>query len=166
MIKTIIYSLRYAEGVDYENAPIKEEEFQDFYVSLNKNEIIFKFKNYISTLEAAKEKVSIFLRNWEIFICLEGGPDEIKCLFRAAEKSDDQEETNPSDSKTNIKEVYISEGVVVAEKVIVDISHGKFPNFPKMFARSPDVDSMYYRYKGYRLGRENLTAMGTFASQF
>ena len=163
MIKTIIYSLRYAEGVDYENAPIQEGEFQDFHVSLNKNEIIFEFKNVISTLEEAKEKVSIFLRNWEIFICLEAGPDEIKFIFRAAEKGDDQEEgISPSDLKTNIKRVKLSEVVIIKDSMIAHISRGKFPSYPKRFARSPDVDSMYYRYKGYRLGRENLTTMGYF----
>jgi len=158
-VNALIYKVIAAKDVDYDKAMPFSEECADFTLSIDSQKAAFRMKRHFANEEEARKLVDNFLQTWSIFssIGLEYSPDEIKFDFKSAEIID----RNPPKKTCNSKSlnVCVSSSIHVSCSVSTHLSRGKFPSLHQNFAVTPDVETMYLRYKAYRENRETLTAM-------
>lgn len=160
MNKPHISKLRYKiitkDDVDYENASPVSLENEIFRMTTEKSEVTFEMVKHFSSEQEARIITDEFLHNWEIIIGLENDPDDIKFKFDRSEVID--LEPNQEENNVNLS-VSVSEHIQIVDHVTLHVSRHKYPDPPDRFSISPDVETMYLRYKAYREGRDTLLSM-------
>lgn len=158
MKKRHIRALRYRvvpdESVDYKKAAPVIEETADFTMEIDGDTVSFEMKRQYEKIEEARQVVDSYLRAWEVLIGLEQDPDDLKFDFKNADIVDSSSEVD-----SHLKSVA---AVIHAQSKVhgtLHVSRGKYPAPPRRFKFSPDVETMYTRYKAYRQGRESLLSM-------
>ena len=154
-VKTLYYRLIPAKNVNYKKAQPIFEDTDDFRMSIDDDNAIFEMKKCYATVDEARGIVDNYLYQWEILIGLEHAPDDLIFKFQRADIIDKQISTNDK----HIINVDSAHHIIFSDEVTVNVSYGKYPNRPKFFSMSPDVRTMYFRYKEYKQGREPLTSM-------
>lgn len=156
-VEKLYYKVVTKQYTDYDKAAPLEEESDDFMMTLQGDKAGFVMKKHFSTEQEARAVVDEYIKRWEILIGIEHGPDELKLIF---ETSDIIDRAPTPESKGGLV-IHVKSGLlaVTGLDAIVHISRSKYPPLPKQFSLSPDVETMYVRYKAYREGRETLLAM-------
>ncbi len=154
-VKSLIYKLIPDTSVDYDNAPEIIEETNDFKIRVNPEKAIFELKDHFTSVLDARIIADDYLKRWQVLIGLENNPDDLKFRFENAEYEQIEKEGQAIRSLS----AHVSASVVVSDNVGIHISHNHLPNLPHKFKMSPDVITMYQRYKLYRQGKESLTSM-------
>ncbi len=122
----------------------------------NKGEAVFTMKKHFAAETDAKNEVGNFLQTWEIKIGLENDPGDIAFKYKHSEVID----LAPVEGEVSGRSsVTLSDVAVVSDHVSVHVSRGKIPAPPVNFVKTPDVETMYQRYKAYREGRDSLLSM-------
>ena len=153
----IYYRIIKGEGLDYSKAPKVIEETDEFRVIIEEDQITFEMKEHYFRIQDACIAVGEYLKDWEILIGLELGPNEFELRYDHAEIIDRNPPLEPEE--THYVEAHTTINVEVVVSAQSNVTRAKFPSLPKDFKTSPDVESMYLRYKGYRQGKEPLTSM-------
>lgn len=157
-VNALFYRVIAADDVDYDKAPPLSGETDDFVVTITSDAAEFRMKSHFATEEEAKKIVDQFLQTWSIFMGVqEYSPDEITFRFKNAEIVDRSPPTKDTQSK--FLSVCLSETIHVSMTVSTHLSRATFPSLPEKFVASPDVETMYLRYKMYRQNREALLSM-------
>ncbi len=158
-VDTLIYRVITDKDVDYDKAEPFSAECADFILSIDGQKALFKMKRHFAIEEKAKEVVDKFLQGWSVSLGLNYAPEELIFRFENAEIIDRNPPKNTCDSK--LLNVCVSSTIHVSSSVSasIHISRSKFPPLPENFAVSPDVETMYLRYKIYREKKELLTSM-------
>lgn len=156
-VDKLYYKLVTKEHTDYDKAAPLKEEVDDFMMTLKENKAVFVMKKHFSTEQEARAVVDEYIKRWEILIGIEHGPDALKLIF---EKSDIIDRAPTQESKGGLA-IHVKSGiyVVTGSDVIFHVSRSKYPTLPKQFVLSPDVETMYVRYKTYKENREALLSM-------
>ena len=134
-----------------------DHEEAGFRVKIAKQQVRFEFKEHYATEDAARGAIEDYMCAWEFDAGLRGGPNYFKLKFDHAQIED----RNPTP------------GVVVlsGRPVRVEVKLGKatltvlppcYPPPPSGIMLTPDVQTMYDRYMGYRQGKEPLASMAYF----
>lgn len=155
-IDKLFYKIITKDNVDYENAPAVSLENGKFKMVTSNNEVTFEMKKHFSSEQDARIATDEFLNKWEIIIGLENDPDDIRFKFDRSEVVD--LEPNQNENNVNLS-VSVCEHVHCVDHVTVHMSRHKYPDPPDQFSISPDVETMYLRYKAYREGRDTLLSM-------
>jgi len=156
-VNALFYRLITAEDVDYDKAPPLSGDTNDFMYTITRDSAQFTMKSHFATEEEAKKVVDSFLQAWSISIGLDYTPDEIVFRF---ERSEIIDRCPPrKESKCKSLSASVSETIHVSDSVSGHLSKGRFPPPPNNFTISPDVETMYLRYKAYRQNRESLLSM-------
>ena len=148
-VKTLYYKVSMAEGMDYDNAPPVVEETEDFEIHIDKENIVFHMKRMFSNVVEARSLAEEYLKTWCVLIGIENYPDELRFTF---ERADIQEGDIQLAQRTDA--AYLLGNVSLRYP-----PRKKFPSRPTNFRLSPDVETMYVRFKAYKQGREPLTGM-------
>lgn len=154
-VDKLYYEMIIAEHTDYDKAhPIKEET-DNFIISVVGKSVIFTMKKHFAKELDAKNMADDYLKKWEVLIGIQHSPDEIKFRFKKADTIDRLPPLD--DSKT----LNIQSSVVVSTvtDVVLHLSRQKYPDLPKEFTLSPDVEMLYSRYLLYKKGSEPLPGM-------
>jgi hypothetical protein len=155
-VKALYYSVIVGKDVDYDNAQPLLENTDEFEFSLEQNSAVFTMKKHYASVDEAKSVVEEYLRSWYILIGLEHGPDDLQLKFSHTDIID----RAPSTGKKVINlQAHCLIQSHASDTVSLHISKNKYPDFPKNFRASVDVETMYTRYKSYLQGRETLTSM-------
>jgi len=161
-VKSIRYRLDTGKSVSYENPQPVEIETQQFSIRLDNGILTCGFKEHYPSIEKARSAVEGFLRAWEIDVALSRGRGEFNFIYENAEVID----RNPPPSKSiqiEVGELIIAHGVVSAE---LHVTRNKYPEPPKLFTLTPDVETLWHRYEGYLQGKEPLLSMAYFCLTF
>jgi hypothetical protein len=155
-------------ALKYQIRPADDVMFNDFFAPLSDSQepfevridptgmATFTLKQPMTDLDAAKRLADEYLRSWEIHAALEGGYPVISYRFEGAEVAEDQgDEPGVKTAKVFI----VADATVAVDAVVVHVLRA-YPRLPSSFLASPDVGTLWERYKGYRRGREPLRAMG------
>ena len=153
-IKSLHYKVIPGRSADYDKTPKIIEETDEFVLRMDKDQAVFKMKGHYSSLEEAKSVVEDYLERWKVIIGLEHDPGDLDFRYNAYEF-----ELIHQDGKKSIASAYAADIINFSEKMEVQLSRDKFPVRPDKFKLSPDVITMYERYKLYRKGKESLTSM-------
>lgn len=143
-------------NVDYDKAPPVKASNDYFEMKADNNEVCFSMKVHCSSEIEARKFTDEFLRNWEIIIGLEHDPDDIIFKFEHADIVD----LEPLQKSNNINlKASSCEHILFSDSVTLHVSRGKYPHPPNNFVSSPDIETMFMRYKAYREGRDKLLSM-------
>ena len=155
-IDKLFYTIITKDNVDYENAPAVSLENETFKMVTSNNEVTFEMKKQFSLEQDARIATDEFLNKWGIIIGLENDPDDIRFKFDRSEVVD--LEPNQNGNNVNLS-VSVCAHVHCVDHVTLHVSRHKYPDPPDQFSISPDVETMYLRYKAYREGRDTLLSM-------
>lgn len=152
------YSIEHGQDIDWSKAETAVFEEGDFTIEINDQRVFFKFKKHYASEDAARADVEPYIQNWEFEVGLKQGPDAFALRFVKSDIVDQ----NPPDGVKPIR-IFAATGRPKATINIV-VRPNRYPDPPPLdkIKRTPDIDSMYHRYLGYRAGREPLPSMAYF----
>ena len=155
-VEKLHYRLIHDDSTDYKNAESLQVEENDFRVRLDQNGATFEMKVHCATEQEARALVGPYVDNWNGSAALDLSPGQFALKYRFSEIVD----RKPTPGI--VEAVGIIESASASMTAAAHISKGSFPEPPKKFSLSPDVNSMIQRYSEFRLGREKLTSMAYF----
>ncbi len=154
-IAALIYKIEHGPSVDYRKAESIDHEEAGFRVKIVTDQVRFELKEHYATEGAARKAIEDYIRVWEFSACLENGPDCFRLNFERAWIEDRNPTPGVKDASLTIR----AGTPTVTIRATVD-KH--YPPPPSGLKITPDVQTMYDRYRGYRQGREPLTTMVYF----
>ena len=134
-----------------------DHEETGFRVKVSNEQVLFEFKEHYATEDAARKAIEDYIRAWEFDACLRGGPNYFKLKFDHAQVEDQ----NPTPGVVELRGQPLRIGVRLS-KPTLKVSPPCYPPPPSGLKLTPDVQTMYDRYMGYRQGREPLPGMAFF----
>ena len=156
-VDKLYYLVKQKEDVSYENAQPLFEETDGFQVVLNSKEAVFTMKKHFATEQEARTIVDEYLKKYKIIIGIAHSPDELSFVFERSEIIDRNPIVNACDAV--LPHITIEATATVAGTLTLFKIRANFPELPKRFALSADVETLYLRYKLYKEGRELITSM-------
>ena len=156
-IAALIYKIEHGPSVDYRKAESIDHEEAEFRVKIAKDQVRFEFKEHYATEDAARKAIEDYIRVWEFSACLKNGPSYFKLKFDHAQIED----RNPTPGVVMVA-AHPARYEVKVGKATGVVSPACYPPPPSGLKITPDVQTMYDRYMGYRQGREPLTTMAYF----
>lgn len=154
-VESLYYKLIIGENVDYEKSKSLETENDNFKIVLDQMGATFYLKRHFATAEEAHAAIEPFIKSWEVIAALKRNIDEFNLVYKKANIID----RCPSPDKGTVLQLAATDIICFGSRVVLKVSRGKFPDPPSNFYLSPDAETLYIRYKGYRKGRETLNAM-------
>lgn len=158
-VETLFYRLETDKNTTYNNPPPITYEAEDFSVQL-KNELLkVALKRHFPTVEEARYEIEKFLRAWELDAALERGLGEFELKYVNSEVID----RNPYQKRHSRTVPISAHGKAYASaKAEIGVARGSYPNPPKYFRVSPNVETLWQRFHGYQKGNEPLLSMAYF----
>jgi hypothetical protein len=162
-----VESLRYSAGptgnTSYSNPPLLEDENDLYTLTLVDGELTIKPKDHFATVSQAREAIEPFLRAWELDADLRSGVVGAIRFNYQGHITVDRNPLPADDQSPKTLEVGATEMVWVAGSATLHTTSANYPKPPPLsFQITPDVDTMWFRYRGYREGREPLLSMAYF----
>jgi hypothetical protein len=154
------YRVEAEKGVSYHNPPPLERDTEAFRMRLAEGIVTFDMKEHYTSEEAARRQVEPYLRAWEVEVALRSGRREISFIFERAILQD-RDRSEAGSHRVEHAEI-VKSATYVVDATKVSITRSQYPDPPEGFVVSPDVETMWNRYEGYRAGRENLQSMAYF----
>jgi hypothetical protein len=158
-VEMLVYKVSTGKDVDYRNAKPMSEETEDFILTVDKDRAVFRMKKHFSTEEQAREIADTFLNTWRVWIGLiKCRPEELTLDFISSTIIDRSPSKNKGGAFSIDKSVTVT--AEIRSNLTVRVTRNEYPQCPKNFAVSLDVETMYFRYRAYQQNREPLTTMG------
>jgi len=156
-VVSLRYRLESDETLVFDNPPAFEIENHEFSVCLANGIVIFKMREHHASEQTARERIEPYLRAWEINFALQLGRHHVRFVLEKIELIDQGPLSAGSARRTNI--VY-STGLWETPTPVLTLQH--YPPPPAGFVVSPDVETLWHRYRGYLERREPLASMAYF----
>ena len=156
-VAALIYKIEHGQSVDYRKAQPMDHEETDFSVKVADQQVRFEFKKHYAAEDVARRAIEGCIRAWEFGAGLKNGPDYFKLKFDYAQIED----RKPTPGVVMVHARPARFEVTVGKATCV-VSPGCYPPPQSVMLITPDVQTMYDRYMGYRQGREPLTTMAYF----
>ena len=158
-VEALIYVIEHDESSDYSTAKAVEIEHTVFQLSLHDSEARFELKEHYPTVQAAEHAIRPFIRQWELNASLASGPGTFALKFKRPEIVD----RNPVPGVISVSALPISFNVSISSPTVtVSRQYPLPPTERQMNIDDPDVQTMLYRFIGFREGREPLPSMAYF----
>ncbi len=154
-VERLFYKVILSKYTDYDKAPPISGETEDFKWQLSKDQLAIEMKTHCATAGEAKKKAEEFLKDWEIWIGINQGPNNLKFRFESAEIVD----LNLNNHKSILSRRASLSCISTTLDAILHISHNEFVPPPQNFKVSPEVEMMFIKYKMYHEGRASLLGM-------
>jgi hypothetical protein len=154
-VRKLHYKVLIDDSTDYNNVPPINEETESFRMFMDGKTATFEMKIHFSTEQEAKALLEDYLKRWEVLIGIEHDPEEIRFRFARADIIDRM----PSSQENHTVNLHSAVHDIIrpSDAALLNVARGKYPSLPNRFALSPDVETMYVRYKAYRENREPIT---------
>jgi len=158
-VVSLRYRLETDGSVDYTKAPPLDDERDAFSLYLADDTLTCEMKRHFASVAEARAVVDPFLRAWELDVALRRGRGELSFVYEDAEIID---RDPPPPGSPQVVLAGVAEAIALAGEATVHISRGKYPEPPKHFRITPDVETLWHRYEGYLEGKEPLLSMTNF----
>jgi hypothetical protein len=158
-VERLIYEVKTREDITFRNPPPVRWSTGDFEMELVADIASFKMRRHYSSRDAAKETVDRYLEAWDIDMGIHLGTPEFSFQFKMAEMID---RDPPPRETSHVMHASGTARVTVSGSARAHVIRARYPQPPREFIVSPDVDSMWRRYQGYLDGREPLSDMAYF----
>ena len=157
-VVALCYKIEHGAGIDYSRAEPFEVRHDAFDVRIKDGHVRFSMNDHFTTERDARNAVAAYIRGWELDAALLRGPNTFMLRFDRPEI----EERNPTPGYKYAQARPVHITITTSEPEVTLLPRTYPPPPPTGLKRSPDVESMFYRYVGYREGKEPLTAMAYF----
>jgi hypothetical protein len=153
------YEVRSGEGISYRDPePVSfSNHLGAFDLSDGKLRIVPT--EHFSDEDDARLAVEPFLRAWEIESDLTSNIGMIRFKFVRVEVID---RDPPPQGSSHVLKVKAGSMVLVGSSVSLHLTCSRYPQPPKAFCATPEVQHAYRRWLGYRSGKEPLQSMAYF----
>jgi hypothetical protein len=158
-VKSLFYRLETDKNTTYSNPPPITYEAEDFSVELKNKRLKVTLKRHFPTVEEARYEIEKFLRAWELDVALKRGPGEFQLKYENSEVID---RNSSQKGHSNTVAVSAHAKVTATIKAEIGVARGRYPEPPKYFRASPDVETLWQRFHGYQNGNEPLLSMAYF----
>jgi hypothetical protein len=159
-VVTLSYIASPSESASFDQAPPLEGTIEDIRFLLHHGQLRIEPIIHFSSVEDARRYVDPLLEAWEIDIALRLGSPELTFKYDTAEVID--RDPPPPGDRQVVLVASVGEFSLAGSVVALHVSRAKYPEPPPTFRTSPDVDTLWKRYQGYRQGREPLQSMAYF----
>ena len=151
------YRIEHGSELDWSKASPLDVREDAFDLRVENQRVRFAMKAHFATESDARNFLEDYIRNWELEVALTRGPNAFRLRFEQSCLID----RNPAPHAISLK----AQASAEPARASIDLAPPAPPSYPPPPAgikRSPDVDSMFHRYAGYREGREPLATMAYF----
>jgi hypothetical protein len=151
--------------VDFVNPPPLVQEYDAFDIRLDGEILQVEMKEHHASLESAKQRVEVFLKDWTVHATIDLDRDALEFEYEHAYIID----RNPPPEGSGIVtgQLYATVGVEMrATWAVLPPKRNEYPTPPSRFRASPDVETMWFRYQQHIEGRESYQSMGYFCLSF
>jgi hypothetical protein len=154
-VQSIHYEIGSGEGISYSDPePISfSNHLGEFDLSDNKLRIAPA--EHFSDEDNARSAVESFLKAWEIEADLNSNVGTIRFKFERVELID----RDPSPPGSSHVMHLVGESLQLTDSVSSHLTCTKYPQPPKTFRATPEVEQAYRRWIGFRSGKEPLQGM-------
>lgn len=149
------YRVRFAPGIKIESPESLAFDTPQFHGTLDQTRLQLDPKARFVSERAARDAIEPLLRAWEIQISLLAGAPVFTFEFGSIRFID---EANPTESGYFLDHGQIELGLNAFEIYRLK----KFPPPPTDFASTPDIETLWLRYRMYKLRQEPLQSMAYF----
>ena len=150
-VVALLYQIDHGRSVDYRDAKPLDREEEGFFVKVENERVRFEFIEHYATEDAARKAIEDYIRAWEFSAGLREGPNYLKLKFDYAQIED----RNPTPGVATGYARPIGAEVKLGKPTGV-VSPPCYPPPPSGIMLTPDVQTMYERYIGYRQGQRAL----------
>ena len=157
-VVALLYKIEHGRSVDYREAEPMDHEEAGFRVKIAKQQVRFEFKEHYATEDAARGAIEDYMRAWKFDAGLRGGPNYFKLEFDHAQIEDRNPPPEPGMTKISL---HARAGMPTMTATLT-VMPPCYPPPPSGIMLTPDVQTMYDRYMGYRQGKELLAGMAYF----
>lgn len=161
-IEHLLYQLRPTHELSFEAAPDLHLSTPGFDADLSKKLLTVTMHDPTLSVGEARSIVDDYLRSWEVHAALGYGVREfsfrfLKALLVTRPVASVEQGEGPATAHIRIESSLTASGEVQKHAI-----RGKYPEPPTDFTLTPDVETLWFRYCGYREGREPLASMAYF----
>lgn len=158
-IEAICYEVGSEEGISYNNTdPISFSNHLGSF-NLSNGKLRIEPTEHFPYEEDARHAIEPFLRSWEIEADLCSNIGMIRFKFHNTEVIDRNPQPPGSPHVIELKAISLA---LVSSSVSLHLTCSKYPQPPKTFRATPEVQHAYRRWIGYRSGKEPLQSMAYF----
>jgi len=159
-VERLVYRFKVIEpNTSFKNPPAVSYENDVFKATLAENRLVLEMKEHFATEDAAHAAVRPRLRAWEMDAGLRLGAGEFSFDFENAQVID----RKPDPGSAHVLAAAVTARATATGSLTVRVERARSPDPPDpTFKITPDVETLWARYEGYRRGREPLTAMAYF----
>ena len=159
-VEELRYRVETAANVAYRNPPPIEVDEEEFSGRLEDGIFTCHMKLHYSSVGAAGGVVDQYLRAWEIDADLTLGRGEIRFIYEDTKVID---RNPPPPDAPKVLQVEAVDKIAVSDTgVTLHVTRVKYPDPPRIFRISPDVETLWCRYQSYLDGKEPLLSMAYF----
>lgn len=158
-VQQLRYRLGTSNGLKFKDPEPISDATDIFDWRLEDAELTLTMKQHFASEAEAKQAVSGFLRNWEMDLNLRHGRDAASFSFIDIVIVD--RDPPPPGSPHHLQVRGIESAAVVGTPSI-SVERHEYPAPPQRLMASPDVETLWTRYQGYRDGHEPLLSMAYF----
>lgn len=159
-VKALYFNIEHDSGIDYsEAAPLLLQE-RAFDVLVESARVCFTMKTHYATERMARDAVAPYISAWEFEAALQSGPNKFRLTFDVA----DIEDRNPKTGGVFLRPKPARLGTLALKGSLkVTVVKDRYPSPPTpAISITPDVQSMFDRFLGYRERHEPLPSMAYF----
>jgi hypothetical protein len=158
-VETLVYQLKTASNVHYENAQPIDVDYEEYSGRLESNQLICEMKMHYPHIDAARSVVEASLRAWEVDVALRFGRGELEFVYMKAKVID----RNPSPPGSPQKSQISGRGQITASgHASIGVVRRQYPHPSMLFRISPDVETLWKRYEMYLDKKEPICSMAYF----
>lgn len=158
-VQTVHYEITSGEDISYRDPPPLSFSNHLGTFDVAENKLGVTPVEHFSDEAEAREAIEPFLRAWEINTDLNRNVGMIRFKF---DRVDIVDRAPPPPGASQV--IYAQSGsfVLVGSSVTLHLTCSKYPDPPKAFCATPEVQHAHRRWLGFRSGREPLQAMAYF----
>jgi hypothetical protein len=153
------YTATPSNKASFDNAPPLEAHIDGFALRLHEGKLTLTPSSHFGSAEEAMAAAAPLLRAWEIDIALRFGNPELSFSYESADLVD---RDPPPPGTPQTIQVQSASFLLMSGRVTPRVSRISYPDPPSFFRTSPDVETLWQRFQGYRAGREPLPSMAYF----
>lgn len=157
-VESLTYRLQPGETSQYVDPPRVEGATEEFSYVLEDGVLTLQMKKHYASAEEAKAEAVGFLFVWELDAALTLGRNAIRFVYQDAQLID-RIPPPPGTLEINVASASM---VAFGGEVKFLVTRSAYPEPPKGMTFSPDLETLWRRYEGYRAQREPLSAMAYF----
>ena len=155
-VVALIYQIKHGVSVDYGKAELLDPDESGFRIRVEGERVRFEFKDHYPSERETREAIEGYIREWEFTAGLRWGPGVFSLNFL------DSEIEHRNLRPGVLPPISIRLGAPRMSAPMLRRGLPCYPQPPKGVKLTPDVESMYGCYMGYRQGREPLASMAYF----